>query len=114
MGFFERILFWLKDGRTWASMVYMVLMLPLGIIYFTIAVTGIATGIGLITAPIWGWFGDHTFIYEGVTYDWWFPAWGIPLAVIGGVIVLVAWMHIVKWIGRGHAAFAKAMLVRLP
>jgi len=23
-------------------------------------------------------------------------------------------MHIVKWIGRGHAAFAKAMLVRLP
>jgi len=77
MGFFERILFWLKDGRTWASMVYMVLMLPLGTIYFTIAVTGIATGIGLITAPIWGWFGDHTFIFEGVTYDWWLPAWGI-------------------------------------
>ena len=39
--------------------------------------------------------------------------WGIPAAVIVGALVLIAFMHIVKWIGRGHAAFAKAMLVRL-
>jgi hypothetical protein len=30
-----------------------------------------------------------------------------------GAVVLLLWLHAVKWIGRGHAAFAKAMLVRL-
>ena len=117
MGFFARIGFWLSDGRTWASMVYMVLMLPLGIAYFTIAVTGLSVGVGLITSPIWAWFGDHTFIINGVVYDgseWWLPAWGIPIAMIVGVVVLIAMFHVIKWIGRGHATFAKAMLVRLP
>ncbi len=115
-GFFQRIWFWVKDGRTWLSMLYMVLMLPLGVIYFTIAVTGIAVGLSLITTPLWawtGWLGDQTFLWEGVTYHWWFPMWGIPFAVIVGALVLIAFMHVVKWIGRGHAAFAKTMLVRL-
>ena len=112
-GFLQRMLFWVKDGRTWASMAYMILMLPLGIIYFTIAVTGLALSLGLITTPFWAWVSDYSFVYEGVTYEWWFPLWATPLAVIAGVVVLIAWLHAVKWIGRGHAAFAKAMLVRL-
>jgi hypothetical protein len=112
-GILQRMWFWVKDGRTWASMAYMVLMLPLGTIYFTIAVTGIVTGLVLITSPVWGWFADGTFIWEGVTYEWWFPTWGIPLAFVGGVVLLICLMHIVRWIGRGHAAFAKALLVRL-
>jgi hypothetical protein len=112
-GFAQRMWFWVKDARTWASMAYMVLMLPLGIAYFTVAVTLLATGLGLITAPAWGWFGNANFIYQGVTYHWWFPVWGIPLAFITGVLVLIGTMHLVRWVGRGHAAFAKAMLVRL-
>lgn len=111
-GFLQRIWFWVRDGRTWASMAYMILMLPLGIVYFTIAVTGIAVGLSLITAPAWAWIADRTFIIEGVTYEW-SPIWAIPLAMIGGALVLIALMHLVKWIGRGHAAFAKALLVRL-
>jgi hypothetical protein len=116
LGFWNRMWFWLKDGRTWASMAYMILMLPLGIVYFTIAVTGFAVGISLVTAPIWGWlewhFADHTFVVNGVTYDVW-PLWVIPIAFVVGVLFLVGFMHLVRWIGRGHAAFAKAMLVRL-
>ena len=53
-GFLKRMLFWVKDGRTWASMAYMILMLPLGIIYFTIAVTGLALSLGLITIALLG------------------------------------------------------------
>jgi hypothetical protein len=112
-GFLQRMWFWIRDGRTWASMAYMILMLPLGITYFTVAVTGLAVGLAFITAPVWGWFADGSFVWEGVTYEWWFPAWGIPLAFVAGVIVLVGLMHVIRWIGRGHAAFAKAMLVRL-
>lgn len=115
-GFFQRLLFWLKDGRTWASIAYMVLMLPLGTIYFTIAVVGLSVGIALVASPVWvlaGWgTGDHTWIINGVAHDYW-PLWAAPLAFVVGVLLLIGFMHLVKWIGRGHAAFAKAMLVRL-
>jgi hypothetical protein len=115
-GFWQRMLFWLKDGRTWASMAYELLMLPIGIVYFTFAVTGLAVSLSLITAPLWGWFpalyGDSTVVIDGVTYNFW-PLWAIPIAFVAGALLLIGFMHAVKWIGRGHAAFAKAMLVRL-
>ena len=115
-GILERIGFWVKDGRTWASLAYMILMLPLGIIYFTIAVTGLSAGIGLLATPLWAWTtwaGSHTFIFEGRMYEWSMPAWSVPLSMIAGALVLIGMMHLIKWIGRGHASFAKAMLVRL-
>ena len=94
-------------------MAYMVLMLPLGIIYFTVAVTGLAVGVGLLGSPLWAWTtwaGEHTFIYEGRIYEWAAPVWSIPLAMIAGALVLIGMMHLIRWIGRGHAVFAKAML----
>lgn len=116
LGFWNRMLWWLKDGRTWASMAYMLLMLPLGTAYFVTAVVGLSVGLALVTSPIWGWIpwavGDHTIIINDVTYNWW-PLWMIPIAFVVGVLFLIGFMHLVKWIGRGHAAFAKAMLVRL-
>ena len=115
-GFLQRMLFWIKDGRTWASMAYMILMLPLGVIYFTIAVTGLAVGLSLITTPFWAWilqWADFTYTYQGVTHTWQLQIWAIPIAVIVGALVLTGWLHLVRWIGRGHAAFAKAFLVRL-
>lgn len=117
LGFLQRMLFWLKDGRTWASIAYMVLMLPLGTIYFTIAVVGLSVGIALVTAPVWVLAGlgtgDHTWIINGVAHHEYWPLWGTPIAFVVGVLLLIGFMHLVKWIGRGHAAFAKAMLVRL-
>lgn len=112
-GFFQRMSFWIKDGRTWASIAYMLLMLPLGIVYFTIAITGLALGLGLIFSPFWAWLGDYSLMINGIAYHWWFPFWGVPVAIVCGFLVLLAWFHVVRWIGRGHAAFAKAMLVRL-
>jgi hypothetical protein len=116
MNLIQRMVFWVKDGRTWASMAYMILMLPLGIVYFTVAVTGLSAGLWGIASVGWGWFGRFggwDYVSEGVTYHWALPAWGIPLAMIGGVIVLVGMMHLIRAIGRLHAAFAKSMLVRL-
>ncbi len=113
--FFERLWFWLRDGRTWASMVYLVLMLPAGIIYFTFAVTGLALGIGLIALPFVQLIAGHTWIDFGINgvHEWLLPGWGMPFMVIAGFLVLLSWLHAFRWIGRGHAAYAKAMLVRL-
>jgi uncharacterized membrane protein len=43
----ERIKYWLRDYRTWTTLLYMVLMLPLGIIYFSVAITLLAVGLSL-------------------------------------------------------------------
>ena len=109
----ERMWYWVKDGRTWASMAYMILMLPLGIVYFTVAVTGLAAGVGLIASPFTHWARNHVFVWHGVEYQWNMPLWATPFAVVGGVAILLLCLHLARWIGRGHAAFAKRMLVRL-
>jgi hypothetical protein len=113
--FFQRLWFWLRDGRTWASMIYLVLMLPAGIVYFTFAVTGLALGIGLIALPFVQLIAGHTWIDYDVSglHEWLLPGWGMPFVVIAGFLVLLGWLHAFRWIGRGHAAYAKAMLVRL-
>jgi len=40
------------DPRTWSTLLYMVLKLPLGIIYFTFAVIGLSLSLGLAVSPI--------------------------------------------------------------
>src|SRR2546430_17184770 len=42
----------LADGRTWTTLLYLLIMLPLGIIYFAVAVTGVAVGFRLALAPL--------------------------------------------------------------
>jgi hypothetical protein len=113
--FFQRLWFWLKDGRTWASLAYLVLMLPVGIVYFTLTVTFLAVGLGLIALPFAQLFSGHTWIHYGVSglHEWLVPGWSMVFFVIAGFLVLLGWLHATRWIGRGHAAYAKAMLVRL-
>ena len=113
--FFQRLWFWLKDGRTWASMGYLVLMLPIGIAYFTLTVTFLALGLGLIALPFAQLIGGHTWIHYGVNglHEWLLPGWGMPFVVIAGFLVLLGWFHAARWIGYGHAAYAKTALVRL-
>jgi hypothetical protein len=53
----------LKDRRTWTTLAYFILMLPLGIVYFVIAVVGLSVSLAFIFAPLVefasrnGWFG---------------------------------------------------------
>ena len=49
--FLERIKAMLFDGRTWTAMLYMLLMMPLGMGYFTVAVFGIVVPLALLLAP---------------------------------------------------------------
>jgi hypothetical protein len=112
-GLVQRMWFWLKDGRTWVAMIYMVLQLPLGIAYFTVAVTGFSVGVYLIALPFAQLIVGHTYIDYGLGSEFMLRAWEMPFSVIGGALLLVVWLHIVRGIGRVHAAYAKGMLVRL-
>jgi hypothetical protein len=111
LGFVQRIWFWLKDGRTWKAMVYMLLQLPLGILHFAVAVAGWAAGAWLIVLPFIQWIGGRTYIHYGSgSTEFLFQSWQLPLLFVAGCLVILGWMHLIRAMGRAHAAYARVML----
>jgi uncharacterized membrane protein len=106
------------DARSWSTLLYMLLMLPLGIVYFTLAVTLLSVSIAFVGAPVvmaLNGFG-HWFVDGMTTIDWGMgahvPGWSdaIALCVIG-IVLLFATLHLVRGIGRLHGQIAKHLLV---
>jgi hypothetical protein len=94
-------------------------MLPLGIVYFTAAITGLALGMSMTALPVL-----KLLSYVGALPDWWLgnhgprlsPDWldnpiGYLVCGILGVLILTLLMHIARGIGRLHARGAKVLLV---
>ena len=110
----ERIKDLFTDPRTWATQLYFLLMLPLGIAYFTVAVTGLATSLALIAAPIavlLGDFGGALWIDEINVMDV-HGLWALPLCFIAGVVLLFLTLHLARAVGYLHGQLAKHMLVK--
>ena len=116
---FTRIGDMLKDGRTWTTLLYLLLMLPLGVLYFTIAFAGLALGLRLALAPLVLVVRDLGLLpidpgliqIDGLSF-------GAPTSVLGallcmalGVVILALTLHAARGIARGHARLAKALLV---
>jgi uncharacterized membrane protein len=120
-GWLRRIGEMLGDVRTWTTLLYMLLMLPLGIVYFTVTVTGLAVGLAFTALPFltlaqWlGWdanatlFSDDVHVGGFVLSDHSMVA-ALILGVLG-VLIVTLLMHAARAIGRGHAHLAKALLV---
>jgi hypothetical protein len=107
---YKRILEMVTERHTWTAMFYMLLQLPLGIIYFTIAVAGTALGLGLIFAPILEVLDQPGGVDMGMRPD--LPVLLLPLVMALGVLVLTLLMHLARAIGMMHGHLAKALLVR--
>jgi uncharacterized membrane protein len=109
----ERILDMLKDPRTWGTLLYLFLMLPLGVLYFTSAVLGLALSVALFLAPI------ALLLHIGgvLTIDGDIqsphPAL-LPLISILGIVLLTITLHLARGIGYLHGQLAKSLLVRAP
>ena len=85
----------LTDKYTWYSMVYMLLQLPLGIIYFTVLITLIAMSLGLIATPIVeSILNQPFFIVNNVQY--FLNGWAVPFAVIAGILLFFLTLHLAK------------------
>lgn len=106
----------LADVRTWSSLLYLLLMLPLGVIYFTLAVVGIALTLGSIGGAIFGLVSDRTYIHIS-DVPWldhlFHTAPGLVLLLIVGVVLIFVVLHVAKGIGWLHGHLAEALLVRL-
>ncbi len=100
----------LLDRRTWTTMLYFLLMLPLGIVYFTVAVTGVCVSLAVIVAPLASLLFDGGMIHiDDLSYG---PEPFVALLLIPlGVLVLTAVLHLVRGIGSLHGMLAKHLLV---
>lgn len=119
-GWLTRIGEMLTDVRTWTTLLYMLLMLPLGIVYFTVTVTGLAVGLAFTSLPLlvlarWlGWDANAVFSDDVHVGAWALSDHSMLSAVILGaigVLLVTVLMHAARAIGRGHAHLAKALLV---
>ncbi len=106
----ERIKWWITDRRTWTTLAYMLLQLPIGIMYFTVLVTFISLSLSFMAWPAAQLlFGLPFAAFDGHAYM--LETWIMPFIVLIGAFSLVVLMHIVRRVGRLHGDYAKTMLV---
>jgi uncharacterized membrane protein len=121
VGWLRRIGEMLKDVRTWTTLLYLLLMLPAGIIYFTVAVTALSVGLAfaatpaLVVAERLGLLSQATVLSEDRAFGDMALAHHSLLSAlllgVLGVLIITLLMHLARGVARGHARLAKALLV---
>jgi uncharacterized membrane protein len=116
----KRIVGMFTDVHTWTTLCYMWLLLPLGVMYFTLAVTLLSVSLALIAAPLAllfrnDWFAG-LYVDHQMMIDWGFgphvPGWTEVIAMLLiGTVLLFATLHLARALGRLHGHLAKHMLV---
>lgn len=109
-GFWNRVKELVLSWLTWKTMIYLVLMLPLGIIYFSVFISLLTVSLALVAVPFLQIFIHVPLLMInglGTTV----PVWSSPLWVLGGGLLVVLTMHFARLVGRLQGSFAKWMLV---
>ena len=106
----DRLVLYLKDKQTWRILLYLFLQMPIGVIYVTIWAVVFGLGLAFLAGPfIQEMFGlpiitlGDTLIYA--------PIWMLPFFSLLGIIIITAFMHAAKGIGKLHGRYAKSLLV---
>jgi hypothetical protein len=115
----ERLKILLTGKATWFSWLYMILMLPLGVVYFTLIVTLVATSLAFFISPGAVIYmianGLPVSVIHTHNYSWVLsPAQALVWSLFLSTISLglgTATMHLARFVGRIHGKFAKALLV---
>jgi hypothetical protein len=107
----------LTDSRTWSSMFYFLLMLPLGIAYFTVAVTGLSVSLG-VTAGCFYSLATNDASHIHIDDVPWLEhllhtAPGLILFAFVGLLLFFVVLHLARGIGWLHGRIAEVLLVRL-
>jgi uncharacterized membrane protein len=112
IGLGARIKEMLLDRRTWTTLLYMLLMLPLGIAYFCVAAVGVALGAAAVVAPLIALLHGLGLTSAGVQIDGEMLAWPLTLPVaLLGFVLLTALMHGFRMLGELHGRLARALLL---
>lgn len=109
----DRLKALVTDKHTWLSMLYMLLQLPLGVIYFSLNVSLISIALGLMASPILQLISKNSVTYLESGQVVGVPFWVTILLSIGGAILLTLTLHLARAIGGLHGRYAKLLLVSL-
>jgi len=115
----ERLKTLLLGKATWLSWIYMVLMLPIGIIYFSVMITLLALALGFMVSPAGAVFmiasGIPVPLIQTHNFSWVLtPSQAILVSLVLACVGLgigTASMHLARFVGQVHGKFAKALLV---
>jgi uncharacterized membrane protein len=100
-----------KDRRTWMTILYMIILMPLGIVYFTLFLTLLIFAFyGLVSPLLFYYFELPLAHINGI--DIFVPGWYAPLTVFAGILLLMLTLHLAKGLGHLHGRLAKKMLVK--
>ena len=99
------------DPATWRDLVYLWLLMPLGILWFTLVVVVWTVPLGLMATPILLGVGLEPMLIEGDQFrfaiDTMGEAW---IAVAVGVLLLAIVPKLVRLMAKAHAGLARALL----
>lgn len=102
----------LGDVPGWKGLAYGVVMLPWGVVAFSVTVAVWSVGLGLLTAPLWDWAVPGGAITSVGSYV--FTGWGRVGVFAGGVVVgagvLVVAPRIVGWLSQVHVMLVRSLL----
>jgi uncharacterized membrane protein len=113
-GVWPRIRAMLTDRRTWSTMFYMVLQLPLGVAYFVIAVTGLSLSLGLVAAPfVEAVTGRKVMVMSPAIDRFVDTPIGLGLMMALGFLLFFIMLHLMKGLSVLHARYAEATLVKI-
>jgi uncharacterized membrane protein len=110
-GLWNRFKALISDKYTWYTLVYMMLQLPLGVIYFSVFITLITLSLGLVATPVLE-LGLGLPLFASYSTQYYLNTWLMPVVVVAGALCFMLTLYLAKVIGHMHGRLAKAMLVR--
>ncbi len=110
LSWMQRLKLQLLDKYSWLGLLYMLLQLVFGVLYFTVFVTLIAFSLAFMAIPIVQLvFGYPTIQIASGQY--FIPDTLLPIAVLLGFMLLTSSLHLARQLGKLHGRYAKFMLV---
>jgi Putative sensor len=106
----ERLKLLVLDKHTWLSILYMIVQIVFGTIYFILFVTILSFSLSFIAIPfLQEILGMGATMNNDIRY--YLPTWSYPLLIFGGIVLWTAFMNIARGVGQLHGRLAKLMLV---
>ncbi len=112
-GFWGHLKRILTDSKTYTSIVYMFLELPLGIIYFTLIITFLAISLGFFVSPILWILDDEGILYlSGDEWLWDGDFGNTIFLMLIGIVLFFGTLHLGSWLAKVEKFLCKNLLVR--